>query len=485
MVDSVNALPSNAWDAAFGQGSGTTIEERARNSRRTFVRSMDQLAFDSGNASGQRLTAYEVLRNFGSEKIAEILEHGTAVLVSDPLGPSTQPGARIRQRRIDLGLSKRELANRVNLSEDDLTILEQGASRVPASALARICSALSLDEYAIGLEDPSEHARDLGVRFRRLKTDSDRQGFRLDNSSMLSLLEDAWIIDKQNELHSALSQKSEVSHQISPSPDYGNRGTPAWKIGYELAAKTRRILGLGPIEPIENLRILLESRLQIPLIQDELNKRIAGATLQYGDARGIVLNISGRVYNAWSARLTIAHELGHLLWDPDSRLNSLIVDTGDDLDEAPWAANLAVEQRANAFAIEFLFPRAAVEQRLKGQREPPDDILEFMIEFGVSFTAARYHIWNATYRQWELTNLKASAVEPTDDWEAREQFLTTFLPSRELEEGLSMNRRGNFLAAVMDAHSQRLISDDTAALYLGVENHLLKDAREVRKDFFD
>ena len=479
-------LPSHTWDIAFGTNPGSSLKDRAKSSNRTFVRSLDHLAFDSPNATGQRLTAYEVLSHFGEQKIAEVLEYGTAILVSDPHCPSVQPGKRIRSRRRALGLSPSDLARRVGVNAEDIATLENGSSRLPARTLTRVCSALSLDEYKIGLQDPSSKEHDLGVRFRQLQADIDSGGARLTKSSTLSLLEDAWLISKQNELRRSLSQDYAFRSEFLANADYGNAQYPAWRIGYELASRTREILGLRSEEPIENLRSLIEDRLHIPLIQDTLPRDIAGATVQSGDDRGIVVNVVGKFFNTWSARLTIAHELGHLLWDPDNRLSSLIVDTNDRLHEPPWGANTYVEQRANAFAIEFLAPKEAITKRFRNQHCPPDDIFDFMVEFGVSFTAARYHIWNATHRVWDLAEISTSEVEPTEDWEGRERFLATFIPSQKLEAAkFRVNRRGKFLANVVDARRENLISDDTAALYLGIEPDLLPDVEHIRNNFFD
>lgn len=486
MVDNQLNTSSDIWDMAFGTDGGHSLEERAKNSERIFVRSMDHLAFHSESATGQKLTAYEALSHFGEGKIAEVLEYGTAVLISDSQRPTSQPGTRIRARRKSLGLTPSDLASRVGISGDDIAALESGFTRVPARTLIRTCSALALDEYRIGLEDPSANDQELGVRFRKLQTDLDNKGNRLTKSSTLSLLEDAWIISKQENLRHALMQGSYFRSQFTPNPDYGHAQYPAWRIGYELASRTREILGLHPEEPIGNLRSLIEDQLNIPLIQDKLPRNIAGATLQSGDARGIVINIAGKIFNTWSSRLTIAHELGHLLWDPDDRLNSLIVDTNDQLDEPPWEANTFVEQRANAFAIEFLAPKSAVSRRFDSRDNPPEDIYDFMTEFGVSFTAARYHIWNATHQVWDLEDIKTSDVVPTADWEAREQFLGTYIPSKQLEaENFRMNRRGKFLCYVVDAQREHVISDDTAALYLGIDPSLLPDVESIRNDFFD
>lgn len=474
-------------EIVFGCSKGRSLVECAKQSDRVFVRSQDHLAFDSPDATGQRLTAYETLLNFGERRIAEILDYGSAILVSNPTGqPSEQPGQRIREWRETLGISRPDLARRTGVSAKDISNLETGSSRIPAKSFAKLCSALSLNEYQVGFEEISEKDRDRGYRFKQLQRDREHPGRQLSKPSTFSLLEDAWLISKQNDLKNVLGKKSRFQDAFEPDPDYGSRSAPAWKIGYELASRTREILGISPHKPIENLRSLVEEELQIPLIQDELSSKIVGATVQSGEDRGIVINIKARNFNTWSSRLTIAHELGHLLWDPDQMLETLIVDQNEVLSRAPWSTtNSPVEQRANAFAIEFLAPQDVIKNRFSWHTHPPDDIYDYMVEFGVSFTAAKYHMWNATHQIWKLKEIKSRAVKALEEWEGREGFLTTYLPSRELEDaGFRMNRRGRFLSYVVDAKRDRLISEDTAALYLGIDGSMLHEVEEIRDEFF-
>ena len=350
----------------------------------------------------------------GEAKILEIVEYGSAVLVSDPVCASEQPGKRIRDRRRALGLSRDDLARRTRIGTEEISTLEDGSARLPVRTLVKICSALSIDEYKIGLEDISPKNQELGVRFRQLQDDINIARTNRTKSSTLSLLEDAWVISKQNELRRSLGHECQLQLAFKPNSDYGFYNNPAWRIGYELASETREILGIRPDVPIENLRLLIEERLQIPLIQDKLPGHIAGATVQSGGDRGIVINVNGRLFNTWSGRLTIAHELGHLLWDPDDSLDLLVVDTDERLDEPPWEADTYVEQRANAFAIEFLFPQMAIRKRFQDRSHPPEDIFGFMVEFGVSFTAARFHIWNSMHRIWNRDEMRTSSIEPTE-----------------------------------------------------------------------
>ena len=138
-------------------------------------------------------------------------------------------------------------------------------------------------------------------------------------------------------------------------------------MGYDLAEQAREHLGLGD-EPVPSMRSLVEDNLGIPVIQARLRNEIAGATVAVTDedgheCRGIVLNTVGQNQNVWVRRATLAHEVGHLLYDPEDRLEGIRVDTYETNDVNPESGSTDyVEQRANAFAIAFLAPLGAVRR---------------------------------------------------------------------------------------------------------------------------
>ena len=91
------------------------------------------------------------------------------------------------------------------------------------------------------------------------------------------------------------------------------------------------------------MRELVEDTLCIPVIQAELSqKRIAGATISVTDGvetwRGIVLNLKGANENPLVRRATLAHEIAHLLFDPDEYLDTVRVDTYEALNANPNSA---------------------------------------------------------------------------------------------------------------------------------------------------
>ena len=132
--------------------------------------------------------------------------------------------------------------------------------------------------------------------------------------------------------------------EFEPSHDYGH-GEPAWRAGYVLAERTRERLGLG-LEPIESMRDLVEHRLGIPIIQVALPTRIAGATVSSHGQRGIVLNTAGANSNVWIRRTTMAHELAHILFDPEEQLSNVRVDSYDETARAEHGAGVPRQCRA-------------------------------------------------------------------------------------------------------------------------------------------
>ena len=259
---------------------------------------------------------------------------------------------------------------------------------------------------------------------------------------------------------------------FEPSPDYG---PPAWRAGYRLANETREALGIG-LEPIDSMRELVENRLGIPVIQVELPQEIAGATISSHGKRGIVLNITGRNENVWIRRTTLAHELGHFLFDPEEQLSNVRVDSYEQVArDAEHDDQLrdSVEQRANAFAVEFLAPREAVKQIV---HDPADvsaaSIEQVMLDFGIGKAAARFHVGNAWWGQAELPAEFAIQATPTDDQKAAEDFtLDYFQPSV-----TPYQRRGRFALLAAEAVHAGLITEDTAAQYLVCSEHEFRDA---------
>jgi Zn-dependent peptidase ImmA (M78 family)/transcriptional regulator with XRE-family HTH domain len=451
----------------FGQESrGQSPLQRALTSHRRFVRSQDHLAVLTEPADGRTYSAYEALHYFGLDKLVEAVTYGSAVL---PVSPQ-QPALSLRSRREQLGLQPRDVAQAAGVREGDVERAEDSTQVVPFRTLERLARVLGLDDSRLATTEDAGGDSRLALRLRTMG----QQRPQFSSTLVSELADTAWIIGTQTRLEGWLGHRSRLE-EFEPSPNYGEHGYPPWMHGYWLANETRRVLGLDELEPIRSLRELC-FELGVPLIERELPKEFAGATLDSNGTRGIVVNVKGWNENVWVRRSTIAHELGHLLWDPAQKLESLKVDAYSELERAPWELD-AVEARANAFAIEFLAPQAGVLEILRKQ-DDSRDVSRVMHHFGISRTAATYHVWNAEDRQRPIENYLAPESWPGDEWRAVEDLTLDYFPLKATPDA----RKGAFARTVVLAKRDGLISADSAASYLGVQEEEFESASESLLD---
>lgn len=441
----------------FGaESTGTDSVERASSSTRTFVRSQDHLAIWTPNATGRRLTAREALEAYGIGKLGELIEHGSAILPP----ATTEPAKTLQTRREALGLSHEALAKAAGLTVAQVAGSEDPTQRSPVRQVERIAIALGLDERLVGFQVGAGGDDGLAARLRTLGQKP--KGFSTD--AVTTFAEVAWVIRTEKRLADALGSPQSMLAKFHSDTQYGDRTYPAWLHGYYLASRTRQILGIDPVEPIDSMRGVCRL-LRVPLIQVQLPDRFAGATVASGGSRGIAVNVAGSNSNVWVRRATIAHELGHLLWDPPDRLQSVRVDTYAELQE-PFTQNSPdhVEARANAFAVAFLAPPLAVEATLRDSPNPSVAIRNVMDRFGIGFTAASYHTWNAAGRSFDRSSVRMDDIAPTDDWRGREAYTDDYFPL----SATPRTRRGEFAGKVVHSRRLGLLSSDTAATYLNV-----------------
>jgi Zn-dependent peptidase ImmA (M78 family)/transcriptional regulator with XRE-family HTH domain len=450
----------------FGEASrGDTAEERARTSNREFVRSQDHLALANSKSTGHRITAWEALNAFGITKLEEAIEYGSAVLSSE----ANEPAQTLRKFREDRGLEKADLAHALKATSSQVESAEDPKTVNPIEFLERVAIILGVDEAQLSVRPASDVDDKLGIRLRRIKEANPA----FTPSTVIAFDEAAWVIHKQISLSSWLEGRPSLTAMgFEADSRYGERLYPAWQVGYDLAHAARANIGLSTDEPILSLREIVEKKLKIPLIHLSLSPQFAGATIATGSSRGIAVNVNGLNQNEWVRRATIAHELGHLLWDPDEELKSVVVDTFDTIEgQPPQLRPDFVEARANAFAIEFLAPRDSALQIFESHDDKAAALREVMVHFGVSFTSAKFQIWNATERSIPLESFSVHDVEPTDDWKGRESYTVDFFKPREVP----ISRRGRFAWYVLNAMRKKFVSEQSAALFLNCPIGIIKE----------
>lgn len=466
-------------ETVFGRELSHLSEaEAARKSPLRFVRGRSELGvFDAArNPTGHVLTAWEAYQAYGLDILEEAVEHGSAILIH-PSGIEQTICSRIDE----LGLRHSTVARETDLAEEVVKQADHPSVDNKIVHLERIGFILGLDELQLGYQPTGKADADLAVRLKTLTHSLSTSSRSLSSTAVLTFAHAASVIRTQCRLQRWLGIEG-LRHQFEPTDDYGTAFFPAYKIGYELAEHARKTLDLGDL-PIESMRKLVESKLGIPVIQAKLPGSIAGATIAVsdadGDARGIVLNTIGANENVWVRRATLAHELGHLLFDPIQRLERVRVDTYQSNEVDPQGAIADyVEQRANAFAISFLAPMDAVRDTAPTPLQT-DSIPKVMRTFGISHTAARYHIRNSYFRQIELPDNPFHEA-PSDEQRAAENFTIDWFPIAHTPDV----RLGRFVEIVTSCFDHGYISDDSAAKYMNCSKTEWRDSLNIIRGLY-
>jgi Zn-dependent peptidase ImmA (M78 family) len=146
--------------------------------------------------------------------------------------------------------------------------------------------------------------------------------------------------------------------------------------GAKRSREARAALGLDPAAPLRCILTVVEERAGHPVVVTALPGDIAGAC--FNDGGGAVLWVNGsRSQSPPRRRFTLAHELGHAWCGHDG---SVEVDTFATLS---GRTSSPFEVQANAFAAEFLVPRAGLDEVIT--REPTlEDTVVVSTHFGVS-----------------------------------------------------------------------------------------------------
>ena len=452
----------------FGSTDGTTPAEASRKSNVQFVRGRAQLSrvgTYEGAPDGHVLSAREALANYGFDVLEEAVEYGTALLLKEP----NAAGNAISRQRRSMGLTTQQVARFTGLDNATMEHIESssGRDRMTVQDLERVAFKLGLDEAQIAYQGLACDTA-IGARLKEMR--SDNENTKLSPTSVLTFAEAASVIRVQHRLMRSLGVNSAQRRKFEPDGYYGNIHNLAWKVGQELSEKARRILKLG-LAPVKSMRELVENTLCIPVIHVELaQKTIAGATISVTDGdgtwRGIVLNLKGDNENPLVRRATIAHEMAHLLFDPEEYLNKVRVDTYEGLASDPSRApdvadneHYRIEQRANSFAISFLAPMAEMRDMARPPF-PAEDVSQVVSKYGISVTAASYHVVNASHQSVD----PPWGVPPDNggDWKGVENFAVDFFPIY----STPITRRGRFAGLVVKACRRGLISTESAAEYL-------------------
>lgn len=235
-------------------------------------------------------------------------------------------------------------------------LLERGAARSPATLLFR---------------SAAEHGTDLSEELRA--------------ADLRLLGEFLACVADVDELERLLGLP-EASSIAVDAPDLTLR---SWEQGRECARRVREQLGLGD-EPIPSMLTLLEDRLHWSpffVTPDELSAAIQGAST-IAPKPAILVNLVGGRESWWRTRVSLAHELCHVVFDARARSQPYLLTPEGELEARNrWALVerfRSIEQRANAFAVHFLAPSDGLRRVVgRAAADAEEAINEVCTTFGI------------------------------------------------------------------------------------------------------
>jgi Zn-dependent peptidase ImmA (M78 family)/transcriptional regulator with XRE-family HTH domain len=244
-----------------------------------------------------------------------------------------------------------------------------------------------------------------------------------------------------------------------------DRHSVPFKEGARYAQQLRSHLGLGE-NPIPSLhRLIRESFSTIIVLHSRLGVQGPAGLAFVDRLRGptIVLNSEGKNENPCVRRVSLAHELCHLLIDW-SRQEPLAMISGH-LDDS----GLEVERRANAFAIRLLCPESVIA-RLTREIDRKDivRVLAALSPFGLPYAAIRLYLKNQA--GWDLP------LQPEARYHQYLDYQNWASDESEAEVDhfplgdVPLERRTHIARLAAEAFSRGLLTRASFAGYLGVSS---------------
>ena len=241
-------------------------------------------------------------------------------------------------------------------------------------------------------------------RVRLRYYDSDKGDVHtFDQDLVLGISHKTWKISKYEYLLALLSTFRGSSRE-NKAPinlidrDLHKRGSPRPTVdkGRELAISLRRELEL---QPVKNRAVSVSATLQTlgtSTFLDEMPEAFCGMTLlsPWSGNRVVVANTKGENSRPQVRRFTLAHELAHVVSDPDEYYVSASVGShaGATGGGKPGKGNRDLpEMRANSFAASFLAPDDEVLAAIDGI-DKHEWIDKIGVEFDVSGSVARWRL---------------------------------------------------------------------------------------------
>lgn len=272
---------------------------------------------------------------------------------------------RLRAARLLAGYSLRQLSERlsVDISAQAISLYENGKRKPDSSIIVALSEALKVPidfffrNASIALPD---------IEFRK-KSKLGRKHIEQIKEFVIDYLERYFEIELILNITSKFSNPL-LSKRIGTVEDIESAAS-------EL--RTSWDLGLGPIS---NIIEMLEGK-GVKIIEIEADPAFDGLSTWVGSAPVIVVNKNSEIVRK---RLTVVHELGHLLLEFDNATEGS-----------------TIEKYCNSFAGAFLLPAVSLKHFLGSSRKniSINELVEIKEYFGISVQAIAYRLVNAGIKQ--------------------------------------------------------------------------------------
>lgn len=294
----------------------------------------------------------------------------------------------LRRARETAGLSVEAMARLVGLGPATVQQIERGEAAPAFATLKRYAGIFGarIDRFF----DSGGSASPATLLFRSAAEHGADLGAVLTGDDLYVLGDFLAKVTDAEELERALGDPPAVM----PKLESADLTDPEWQQGQEFAARAREALGLG-LDPIPSMKSLLEDRLRWALFfvtPDELSPALQGASTVTPRPAILVNLVEGRE-RWWCTRVSLAHEMCHILYDSRTSARPYLISPQGELQgRREWAIVdrfRGLERRANAFAVHFLAPSAAI-RTLVGRMSPDAErtIDAVCASFGISRTVA-------------------------------------------------------------------------------------------------
>lgn len=360
----------------------------------------------------------------------------------------------IKTFRHTAGLSTSELASLLQLTEEELGHLEQGQP-VPLDIISR-CALIAGRELVDFVKAP-ESATSPTLFFKALPDRVNNLEELTNTGTHLVLGE----LARRAQRITKLRQMLKSAHDPSWLEDWeAPKETPSspellWQQAQEQSERLRTLWGLG-LEPIRSLQSLLKRHhvSTVYLTPDELTPTIEGISLR-APLPMLVVNLIYGADTIWHMRMTLAHELGHLLMDLNEEVSTLVSPHANQ-QTAKFSKGWRVahdledlERRANAFAASFLAPAKAVRALIKADNPTSK---ESVIKVGQHFGLGKQSAINIITNTFGLTKEMRRALDGQHiTWDKTSHIEEDFNPGMyrgELEELTLMALQKNIIGKV-------------------------------------